>query len=551
MDILLNAANAAANRNDVELNLNEFISHNLIDIDDGMNVLKNKIDVLRDMTINKDIIDKYWWSSSTHISTKDFINLIVDIILDSNNLKRSVYDSYDRIVIYYTYKYNGDCDGIETSVITFDHNHNTLISVGNFEDEHGDNWVKSNADIIYSCDDTYAAVQLVRSSSCKNKLGRYYREYTVIKHDGIAYDGMTLIPSTAKLPADYIFTNCMSRKGFVVTDDNDIIRIKGNVTIEAEVPISTDTKVTIVGDPGSKLTLISTAEQQPCIGPKTNTGMSYGRWSRSGKCPDEIIIDGVEVTCKSKVDNFTIGRYGDNDMPTITLLNGGKLICPETTGKRVITKSPEAPDGSTKISGDAVYVIISDDDSPLSIMSDSAKELLTEIRKYNPRYEQKISYTTSEKALKSALKILSVYPEADVSLLISGRFDNKDMMLRTVAFLRLDEADIDLSNEFSFECSKINVLCNSLAGIDASVENVYNIIYYIYTYAVLGEKEEEILYEMIPTYDHTFTHDVPHRVNVDSYIKDNKERELNLSMQEIIMYRRDTLQEYFNLTWKD
>ena len=550
MDILLNAANASSSRNDVEINLNDVISYNLVSLDEAMLLLKNYIDITRNMTISDDLVKKYWWSSSENISKDDFMKFIVDIILDDNNIK-CIYDSCDKVVIYYTYKYNGGCDGIETSIITIDHNHHTLSSVGNFEDEHGDGWVKSNADIIHSCDDTYAVVQLVRSSSCMNKLGRYYYEYTIIKHDGRAYDGMTVIPSTAKLPVDYIFTNCMSRKGFVVTDSNDTLRVKGNVTIEAEVPISTSTKVTIVGDPGSKLTLISNADQQPCIGPKTNTGMSYGRWSRSGRCPDEIVIDGVEVTCESKVDNFTIGRYGDNDIPKITLLNNGKLICPETTGKRVITKSPEAPDGSTKISGDARYVIISDDDSPLSIMPDSAKELLTEICKYDARYKQKISYTTSEKALKSALKILSVYPEADVSLLISGRFDNKDMMLRTVAFLRLDEADINLSNEFSFECSKINVLCNTLAGIDASVENVYNIIYYIYTYAVLGEKEEEILYEMIPTYDHTFTHDVPHRVNVDSYIKDNKERELNLSMQEILMCRRDTLQEYFNLIWKD
>lgn len=551
MDILLNAANAAANRSVVELNLNEFINHNLIDIDEGVHVLKNKIDILRGMTINKDVIDKYWWSSATHVSAKDFINLIVDIILDSNNLKSSVYDSFDRIVIYYTYKYNGDCDGIETSIIAFDHTHHTLSAVGNYEDEQGDGWIKSNADIIYSCDGTYAVVQLVRSSSCENKLGKYCREYTVIKHDGKAYDGMTIIPSTAKLPIDYVFTNCVSKKGFVVSDGNDVLRVSGNVTIEAEVPIFTNTRVTIVGDHGSKLTLISNADQQPCIGPKTNTGMSYGRWSRSGKCPTEIIIDGVEVTCKSKVENFTIGRYGDNDMPVITLLNNGKLICPENTGVRVMTKNPQSPEGSTKISDEAKYAIVSDGDSPLSIMSDSAREILAEICKYDARYEQKISYTTSEKALKSALKILSIYPEADVSLLISGRFDNKDMMLRTVAFLRLDEADIDLSNEFSFECSKINVLCNTLAGIDASIENVYNIIYYIYTNAVLGEKEEEILYEMIPTYNHTFTHDVPHRVNVDSYIKNNKEHELNLSMQEIIMCRRDTLKEYFNLTWKD
>lgn len=551
MDILLNAANAAANRNVVELNLNELINHNLIDIDEGMHILKNKIDILHGMAINKDIIDKYWWSSSTHILTKDFINLIVDIILDSSNLKRGVYDSFDRIVIYYTYKYNGNCYGIDTSIITFDHSHSTLISVGNFEDEQGDGWIKSNADIIYSCDDTYAVVQLVRSSSCENKIGRYYYEYTVIKHDGKAYDGMTIIPSTAKLPVDYVFANCVSKKGFVVSDDNDVLRVSGNVTIEAEVPISTNTKVTIVGNPGSKLTLISTADQQPCIGPKTNTGMSYGRWSRSGKCPTEIIIDGVEVTCESKVENFTIGRYGDNDMPKITLSNNGKLICPETTGKRVMTKNPQPPESSTKISDEAGYAIVSDDDTPLSIMSDSAREILAEICEYDARYEQKISYSTSEKALKNALKILSIYPEADVSLFISGRFDNKDMMLRTVAFLRLDETDIDLSNELSFECSKINVLCNTLAGIDASIENVYNIIYYIYTNAVLGEKEEEILYEMIPTYVHTFTHDVPHRVNVDSYIKNNKEHELNLSMQEIIMCRRDTLQEYFNLTWKD
>lgn len=157
--------------------------------------------------------------------------------------------------------------------------------------------------------------------------------------------------------SNFVYDNCICHRGFVATEDNNIIHINGDVTLEDEVPVVCNGVVRIEGTPDSVLHLVANSERQPCIGAKTHTGMSYGRWSPSGICPVRIEIDGCTVTCESKVLNFTIGKYGTNDMPEIVLLNDAKLICPEMDGERVITYQATAPEGSTKISESMQYGI--------------------------------------------------------------------------------------------------------------------------------------------------------------------------------------------------
>lgn len=137
------------------------------------------------------------------------------------------------------------------------------------------------------------------------------------------------------------------------------IEIYGDVLIESVVPIVTCDVGEILIKGSGKLTLISTEDMQPCIGTRTATGLSWGRWSPIDASPArKIIIDGVEVVCQSKVDNFTLGKYGSSFVPEIELRNGGSLVCPEMNGTRVITQGAEATPGSSKLSGSVRYGII-------------------------------------------------------------------------------------------------------------------------------------------------------------------------------------------------
>lgn len=118
-------------------------------------------------------------------------------------------------------------------------------------------------------------------------------------------------------------------------------------------------EITIRSDCGASL-VIESARQQPCIGPRTNTGLSYGRWSIANyPWLEKLILDNVHVVCDNKTPNFSIGTYGIEDVPEIVLLNGATIECPEVHGTRIMRRSGfEGIYGSTKSDVAAEYDII-------------------------------------------------------------------------------------------------------------------------------------------------------------------------------------------------
>lgn len=64
----------------------------------------------------------------------------------------------------------------------------------------------------------------------------------------------------------------------ILRGENPILEVNGNVRVAAENPIIADAEVITIKGSGI-LNLIATEGMQPCIGSRTYTGMSYGRWS--------------------------------------------------------------------------------------------------------------------------------------------------------------------------------------------------------------------------------------------------------------------------------
>lgn len=153
--------------------------------------------------------------------------------------------------------------------------------------------------------------------------------------------------------------------------DNDVIETYGYSSIESyECPVQASGTLTIKGS--GILELKCKDSMQACIGTNTHVGMSYGRWEPGRDRPlEEIIIDGVQVICESPEKTFSLGNYGTNQMPKVTLRDGGRLLCPEMHGARVMLKSgAEGLCGSTKREHSAEYAIV--DGSPFTVQNDTA-----------------------------------------------------------------------------------------------------------------------------------------------------------------------------------
>lgn len=123
----------------------------------------------------------------------------------------------------------------------------------------------------------------------------------------------------------------MGNKGVIV--NSDVLEWGESCTISASVPIKITRSMeslTLRGTaPGVKLLLMCEEGMQPCIGPETNTGLSFGRFSLSEHRLGKLIIDNIAVTCMSHGDNrcFTIGTYGVEKVPEIVCINGsGSLL---------------------------------------------------------------------------------------------------------------------------------------------------------------------------------------------------------------------------------
>lgn len=138
--------------------------------------------------------------------------------------------------------------------------------------------------------------------------------------------------------------------------DGDVLKIEGNVSIGANCPIDATGSVTIEGvGENAQLSLCNYDVMQPCIGSKTHTGLSYGRWQVSSYKCVSVTLSNIRVECDSVNENFTLGEYGTDRIPEIYLTNGAELIAPEINHDRVMTVGPAYESGSTKLSDGVEY----------------------------------------------------------------------------------------------------------------------------------------------------------------------------------------------------
>lgn len=170
-------------------------------------------------------------------------------------------------------------------------------------------------------------------------------------------DNIKDVPKGLMLTTPITLHNNVIHETIRATEGTAIITLNGDTTIDCNLPIDVTGCETLIIKGEGTLTLES-GEHQPCIGSKTDTGLSYGRWSlgKEFKCK-RICISGVNVILNPGVPYFTIGRYGTNEMIDIEVWNGGRINAPELTGQRVIVQQALPPIGSTKISESMVYGI--------------------------------------------------------------------------------------------------------------------------------------------------------------------------------------------------
>jgi hypothetical protein len=258
----------------------------------------------------------------------------------------------------------------------------------------------------------------------------------------------------------------------VACDVNTIIEVDGNLTLDLtksyeKVPINIFggcTKLIIRGTGSNNRLEVKSASRQPCIGVETRTGMSYGRWEHNPKLINfELVIDNVEVTLTGSESNFTLGKYGTNDMPVINYENGGKLICPETKGTRYISHQALAPSGSTKISDSMEYSLYKGDKvSDFMFSTESCKEEFGDFLQWLPkRFRTAVTLFADLKSIEAAVKLSSKIDNLDLSLLLQKKDINR---ARTAVILRNN--DLYSYNEINVEIDKISYFIDEVADTD-------------------------------------------------------------------------------------
>lgn len=433
---------------------------------------------------------------------------LINFVMKHADVLHDRFSVIDFIEYYNAY----GCEHTIRTIIDLDNKHTKLSEVGDYTDTFKDNWYHEDHD-IFTINNGYALVTKNKTKQYKEDWSDVDRtiEVVIIKIDNNPYEGLTVIPKESTLLCDVTYKDVTIKRDIAFSDKYMYeLKISGNVVINSETPLlCSGGVVRIKGTPGSKLTLIS-GEQQPCIGPKTHTGMSYGRWSPSGSTPKEVIIDGAEVICQSMVESFSIGCYGgSNEIPKITLLNGADLICPETTGERVIIKAARAPGGSTKISEDMVYAIKKTGQHTLELVSADVKDAYNDLICKHPRYSGTIALTTTVKDIGTAMEILHENPRVNVELIIMS--DAPLYIKRAAVLLRLpDRYEAVKHNELKFETLYKSDFIKKLIYKGADIDDVIAAVNLIHLYKCIAEKGgwwdfiKEVCYEMIPSYYYDF-----------------------------------------------
>lgn len=518
MDKLMNASNAPFNkRNEVKIELeNKMTSRLTVDMLEG---LFNPIELYgteSELFTNR---DEYLWSRDV---SKNFVHVIINHIAD-------LFDKFSKITFVEHYTSNERENSI-TTIILLDNKHTKLCEIGDYTDTWQDNWSREDHD-KFEIHGDYVFVNKRKTSIVKSDWSDNNQtvEVTVIKSNDRVYDGLSEIPKDSTLLPNAVYRDITIKRDVNFNNGIEIFNVAGKVTINSETPLKCSGGIVkIKGEDGSVLTLIS-GEQQPCIGPWTRTGMSYGRWSPEGTSPKEIIIDNCTVICESKVDSFSLGCYGTNDIPKITLLNGGKLICPETSGNRVILKQTVPPGGSTKISEPMVYGIMKKEDSIFDVVPAEVRTSFAELVYKYIEYKDSLYTTTTVKDIEEAFNILSTNPNVDITLLLKS--NAKMYIKRCALLLRMpDEEELVKLDEFRFDAIKkaefINKLVYNSEDVD-QLEAAVNLIYFLKTntYATPNWNfMKEVCYEIIPSYLYDFGEhrEYTHEEHVEAFIEENR-----------------------------
>ena len=306
-------------------------------------------------------------------------------------------------------------------------------------------------------------------------------------------------------------------------EDTCVVKVNGDTTISVSsgVPLLALSHRVVIEGYGT-LTLITEEEMQPCIGPKTNTRLSNGRYQTVSDTVKKIVIDGVKVICKSATQDFTLGAYGSNKVPEIELMNDGSLECPEMHGIRTIVQYPIAPEGSTKLDSLYYYRVFSQDVTDEEKLTDNQKTLRDKLPE---EIRNKVTYTTPEYMLKYAAKLLHDFPFLDVSpFLIPG---NKMQYAATSSILGWWNKDTEFpKSEQSYELmsGKAGYFDHFCPNSSDYTSIAISMIRYLNDTYESCDYLQRLCYELIPAYHHTFdSRNRTYEEEWNLYLENNKE----------------------------
>lgn len=298
-------------------------------------------------------------------------------------------------------------------------------------------------------------------------------------------------------------------------DKTYVLELKGDSIITSnEACIETvdiDTLI-IKADKPCKFELFS-GGQQPCIGRSTNTGLSYGRWSRDSSCSlKKIILENIHLYLESKVTNFSLGAYNDENYPEIEMKGESSVIgCPEMGGTRILVHKARHPDDSTKYSELPEYVIIRPEQKEDDLMSEELLSIKEKIASINPVMADKVNLFTSYSLATNGFELLKLKPDLDISSLLDKPTINaSDHTIVCCTVLGLP-VSLAKHGEFNFELAKIQELLKQYEEYDDNDENLLHrickIVRRIYSnkdFKQLSAWDKRIIYEMIPAYQFEF-----------------------------------------------
>lgn len=259
---------------------------------------------------------------------------------------------------------------------------------------------------------------------------------------------------------------------------------------------------------------VSGDELQPLIGPTTHDGMSYGRWS---PVESSVVLKNItvsDVIVKIQTDEpFTIGSYGYEKVPTVTVKGNGDLLCPERTGTRLLLKRPVAPQGSTKISGRCRYCISYKPDYSDVPLTDYAQECKDEIMQLNPKWAEKVTPFVPEGNLTIAIDLLKFASDLDISLLFCPTdYSTAPTIVKGACILGVP-SELVRFDEFYWYLNKCTWLLRKAGYTDTEIANMKGYSKAIAEYArtIYDMPVEDMnpiairtIYEMIPEYEFSF-----------------------------------------------